>query len=73
MNDSRVNTNRGIKFGSRFSDLIKRYGAPDGYEIAGDNLVVRYLVRQKVAFRLNRLKANMPHVVTGVVVSAGKQ
>jgi hypothetical protein len=71
--DSRVNTNRGIRFGSTFADIIRRYGAPDGYEINGDSLVVRYLVKQKVAFRLNRLQKGKPHQVTGVVVAAGKQ
>ena len=51
---------------------LKKYGAPDAYEIAGDNLMVRYLVHHKVAFRMNRLAANKPHQVTGVVVAAGK-
>ncbi len=71
-NDNRVNTNRGVRYGSSFADIIKRYGAPDGYEINGDSLVVRYLVNNKVAFRLNRLVTDKPHVVTAVVVAAGK-
>jgi hypothetical protein len=72
MADPRVRTSRGITFGSQFKEIIRRYGAPDGYEIAGDNIVMRYLVRQKVAFRLSRLGANKPHQVTGIVVAAGK-
>lgn len=70
--DSRVYTNRGIKYGSQVKDIILRYGAPDAYEIAGDQIVMRYLINSKVAFRLNRLKTDKPHVVTGIVVAAGK-
>lgn len=71
-NDPRVYTSRGIRYGSQFADIIKRYGAPDGYEISGNTLVVRYLVRNKVAFRMNRLRDDAKHVVTGIVVAAGK-
>jgi len=70
--DSRVYTNRGIKYGSQVKDIITRHGAPDAYEITGDQIVMRYLIRDKVAFRLNRLKTDKPHVVTGIVVAAGK-
>ncbi|MBV6457633.1 MAG: hypothetical protein HONBIEJF_00749 [Fimbriimonadaceae bacterium] len=72
MADSRVRTSRGITLGSQFKQIVKTYGAPDGYEIAGDNIVMRYLVRQKVAFRLSRLDPKKPHQVTGIVVAAGK-
>ena len=72
MNDGRVRTSKGIKFGSTFGEVIKRYQTPDGYEINGDNIVVRYLVRNKVAFRLSRLGEKKPHVVTGIVVAGGK-
>lgn len=71
-NDSRVVTNKGIRYGAKFADIINRYGVPDAYEINGNSLVLRYLVKNKVAFRLNRLKDDAPHVVTGVVVAAGK-
>lgn len=71
-NDSRVVTNKGIRYGAKFADIIKQYGVPDAYEINGNSLVVRYLVKNKVAFRLNRLKDDAPHVVTGIVVAAGK-
>jgi hypothetical protein len=70
--DSRVYTNRGIRYGSQVKDIITRYGAPDAYEINGDQIVMRYLIKNKVAFRLNRLKTDKPHVVTGIVVAAGK-
>ncbi len=69
----RARTKRGVTFGSSFATLIKKYGAPDGYEIAGDNLVVRYLSRAKVAFRMSRLAMDKPQVVTGIVVAAGKR
>jgi len=72
MSDGRIKTSRGITLGSQFKQIIKTYGAPDGYEIAGDNIVMRYLVRQKVAFRLSRLDPKKPHQVTGIVVAAGK-
>ncbi len=72
MNDARVRTRRGVGFGNTFGTLIQRYNAPDGYEVAGDTLVVRYLQRDKVAFRLQRLDPKKPHVVTGIVVAAGR-
>lgn len=69
--DSNVRTNKGTSFGSTFTTLIKSYGNPDGYEIAGDTFVVKFLKKHKVAFRLSRLDPNRPHVVTGVVVAGG--
>lgn len=69
----KVKTRRGITFGSSFASILKKYGAPDGYEISGDNLVVRYLSKAKCAFRLSRLGENTPSVVTGIVVAAGKR
>lgn len=70
--DPKVSTNRGVRYGTQFADIIKKYGAPDGYEISGNTLVLRYLVNNKVAFRMNRLKTDGKHVVTGIVVAAGK-
>ena len=72
LQNNRVKTRRGLGFGATFAQLIKTYGNPDGYEVAGDTILVKYLVNKKVAFRLTRLGAKKPHVVTGVVVSAGK-
>lgn len=65
-------TRRGITFGSTFAQVIKAYNAPDGYEVNGNNIVVKFLVRDRVAFRMSKLKADGPHVVTGIVVTAGK-
>lgn len=73
MGDKNVRTKRGVAFGSTFADVIRKYDAPDGYEIGGSTIVMRYLVNDKVAFRLTRLDPNKPHVVTGIVVAAGKQ
>ena len=67
-----VKTKRGITFGSSFASVIKAYKAPDGYEVNGDHIVVRYLVRDRVAFRMSKVKEGQPHVVTGIVVAAGK-
>lgn len=71
-NDRKARTKRGVVFGSTFATIVKKYGAPDAYEIGGDSLMIRYLRRAKVAFRLNRLGANRPHTVTGILVAAGK-
>jgi hypothetical protein len=73
LSDSRVGTSRGIRFGSEFADVIQAYNVPDAYEISGDTIVVRYLVRDHVAFRLSRLRAKDAHRVTGIVVAAGKE
>jgi hypothetical protein len=73
LNDSKVGTSRGIRFGSEFADVISAYNVPDAYEISGDTIVVRYLVRDHVAFRLSRLRAKDAHRVTGIVVAAGKE
>ncbi len=72
LKNSSVKTRRGVTFGSSFSTLIKAYNAPDSYEVNGDNLVVRFLVRDRVAFRLNRLVKDKPQVVTGIAIAAGK-
>lgn len=75
LQNSRVRTRRGIGFGSTFSQVMKAYGvssAPDGYETAGDQVTVKWLTRQRVAFRLTKLGAKQAHVVTGIVVAAGK-
>ncbi len=69
----KASTRRGITFGSTFAQIINKYKDPDGYEINGDNIVVRYLSKDKCAFRLNRLGENKPYVVTAIVVAAGKR
>jgi hypothetical protein len=72
LNDPRVSTRRGIRFGSSFSSIIRSYNQPDGYEISGTNVVVRFLVFDRVAFRMQKLDPKKPHVVTGIVIAAGK-
>ncbi len=72
LQNAKVSTRRAIGFGANFADIIKRYGTPDGYEIGGDNILMKYLVHSKVAFRLTRLGDKTPQVVTGIVVAAGK-
>ena len=72
LQNNRVKTRKGVGFGATFAQLIKSYGNPDGYEVGGDTILVKYLVNKKVAFRLTRLQAKKPYVVTGIVVSAGK-
>jgi hypothetical protein len=72
LENAKVRTRRGIGFGATFKDIMERYQAPEAYQIAGDTIVMQYLVRDKVAFRLNRLGLDKPHVVTAIVVAAGK-
>lgn len=72
LQNPKVRTRKGVGFGSTFATIIKKYGNPEGYEIAGDNILMRYLTRNKVAFRLSRLGEKKPHQVTGIVVAAGK-
>lgn len=67
-----VRTRKGIGFGNTFADVIKKYQRPEAYDINGEQIVVRFLSQNKVAFRLSRLGPDKPHVVTGVVVAAGK-
>lgn len=71
--DPRVRSKRGVVFGTPFATVIKKYNAPEGYEINSDNIMLRYLQRDKVAFRLSRLKPNGPHQVTGIVIAAGSK
>jgi hypothetical protein len=72
LQNAKVKTRKGVGFGSTFAQIIKKYQAPDGYEVNGDTIVVRYLIKNKCAFRLTRLGPNKPQVVTGIVVAAGK-
>ena len=72
IDNGRVKTKRGIGFGATFAQIFNSYSQPDGYEIGGDNLMVRYLVHDNVAFRLTRLETKKPQVVTGIVIAAGK-
>jgi hypothetical protein len=76
LQNQRVKTRRGVGFGSTFSTVMKSYGNsydPDGYDISSNNFTVRFLTRGRVAFRLSRLSNKQAHVVTGIVVAAGKQ
>lgn len=67
-----VKTRRGLGFGATFAQVLKTYKTPDGYDIAGDNITVKFLNRAKVAFKLSRLGDKKPQVVTGIVVAAAK-
>ena len=76
LQNARIKTRRGVGFGSSFSSVMKAYapGAdPDGYDISGNNFTIRFLTRNRVAFRLSQLSTKKAHVVTGIVVAAGKQ
>lgn len=67
-----VKTRRGLGFGATFAQVLKTYKTPDGYDIAGDNITIKFLNRAKVAFKLSRLGDKKPQVVTGIVVAAAK-
>ncbi len=70
--NAKVRTARGLGFGATFAQVIKKYSFPDGYDIAGDNVTVKFLSKDRVAFRLTRLGEKKPQVVTGIVVAAAK-
>jgi hypothetical protein len=70
--NSRVRTRKGVSFGSTFAQVMKSYNSPEQYEFGGGNLVMKYLVKYRVVFRLAKLDAKKPHVVTGIVIAAGK-
>ncbi len=77
LQNQRIKTRRGVGFGSTFSSVMKSYASstvePDGYDISGNNFTIRFLTRHRVAFRLSQLSTKKAHVVTGIVVAAGKQ
>lgn len=77
LQNQRVKTRRGVSFGSTFSTVMKSYASasadPDGFDISGNNFTIRFLTRSRVAFRLTQLSTKKSHVVTGIVVAAGKQ
>ncbi len=71
-----ISTKRGVGFGNTFQTVMNKYAPanePDGYDLAGNNFTIRFLTRSRVAFRLTQLGGKTPHVVTGIVVSAGKK
>ena len=72
LENNKVKTRRGIGFGATFAKIIRTYGLPDSYDVGGTAITMRYLNRDKVVFRLNRLGVDKPHVVTGILVAAGK-
>ena len=75
LQNERVKTKRGIGFGATFSQVMNTYAQnpPDGYDINGETITIRFLTRDKVAFRLTKLGNKKTHVVTALVVAAGKQ
>lgn len=72
LQNAKVKTSQGVGFGATFATVMKKYANPDGYEISGDTIVMKYLSKARVAFRLSRLQTKKPQVVTGIVVAAGK-
>jgi len=72
LKNTKVKTSKGVTFGDSFATVIKKYQTPDGYDISGDNILARFLNKNRVAFRFARLGENKPQVVTGIVVAAGK-
>lgn len=72
LEDKRVRTRKGLTFGATFIKVIKTYGWPDSYEVSGNSITMRYQLKNKVVFRLNRLGLDKPHVVTGILIAAAK-
>jgi len=72
LKDTKAVTKKGLTFGATFLQVIKVYGWPDSYEVAGNTITMRYLLKNHVIFRLNRLGLDQPHVVTGILIAAAK-
>lgn len=72
LKNPKIVTRGGITFGATFKDIIKKYGQPEVLELGTNQMVMRYLVKNKVAFRLNRLGIDKPMQVTAMMVAAGK-
>jgi hypothetical protein len=72
LTNPKVKTSKGVTFGDTFAEVIRKYSTPDGYDINGDNVLARFLTKNRVAFRFARLGEKKPQVVTGIVVAAGK-
>ncbi|GIV01909.1 MAG: hypothetical protein KatS3mg015_0739 [Fimbriimonadales bacterium] len=72
ISNSAARTSKGITLGSAMASVIQKYGDPDGYDIANDYFMVRFLRTHNVAFRFARENNNTPYRCTGIVVSAGK-
>lgn len=74
-----VRTRRGVGFGASISSVIKKYvknsdGSydPPQYELNGTTIVLKFLVKNHVAFRFSKLSKDGPEVVTGIAVAGGK-
>ena len=79
LHNGSVRTKRGVTFGASLAEVIKKYAKnPDGhydppaYEINGNTIVLKFLVKNHVAFRFSKLEKNGPEVVTGIAVAGGK-
>jgi hypothetical protein len=72
LKDPKAVTRKGLTFGATFIKVIKTYGWPESYEVAGNTITMRYLVKNHVIFRLNRLGLDKPHVITGILIAAAK-
>jgi hypothetical protein len=72
LQDPKVRTRKGITLGDNFADIVKVYKAPESYELSETQVIVRYLNKHGVAFRLAKIDGEKPHKVVGIIVSAGK-
>lgn len=79
LSNHNVRTRRGVGFGASISEVIKKYvknadGSydPPQYELNGTTIVLKFLVKNHVAFRFSKLSKDGPEVVTGIAVAGGK-
>lgn len=64
-----LKTSKGIALGvSTYKDLLGKYGFPEGQDVSGNNLVMRYVNKHRVIFTLLGMPGKMPYTVVGVTI-----
>ncbi len=72
LSDPKAHTRKGVHLGSWMADVVQKYGAPEGYQIAENYVLAQYYQKYQLAFRLSKLEADQPYKVVGILISAGK-
>ena len=72
LSDSKVVTRKKVTLGDDFAKISRCYGSPEYYKLSNNQVIVSYMNKHRVLFRLTKTKENKPHKIVGIVVSAGK-
>jgi hypothetical protein len=70
--DPIAKTSQGIKLGDHFSQVLGRYKTPEQYKFGEKEIVVSYVGKYNVLFRLSKNEENKPHRVVGIAVTSGR-